>query len=112
MAVEGGVASSGVIDTRIRTDRWQVRSSTCHRCSPERRHCTRRRRCVVDDERSILALVQTLLKPCGVDCVVLDDPAEAVALLRRETVDVLVCDAHLRAGPEGDPVQEARRVDC
>jgi putative nucleotidyltransferase with HDIG domain len=66
---------------------------------------------VVDDERSILALVQTLLKPCQVDCVVLDDPSEAVALLRREPVDVLVCDAHLRAGSDGDPVEEARRVD-
>jgi putative nucleotidyltransferase with HDIG domain len=66
---------------------------------------------VVDDERSILALVRTLLTPCEVDCVALDDPSEAVALLRREPVDVLVCDAHLRAGPEGDPVEEARRVD-
>jgi putative nucleotidyltransferase with HDIG domain len=66
---------------------------------------------VVDDERSILGLVETLLKPCEVDCVVLDDPSEAVALLRREPVDVLVCDAHLRAGAEGDPVEEARRVD-
>jgi len=66
---------------------------------------------VVDDERSILALVQTLLQPCEVDCVVLDDPSEAVAFLRREPVDVLVCDAHLRAGSETDPVEEARRVD-
>ncbi|MGH7543047.1 MAG: HD domain-containing phosphohydrolase, partial [Gemmatimonadota bacterium] len=66
---------------------------------------------VVDDERSILALVQTLLKPCDVDCVVLDDPSEAVTLLRREPVDVLVCDAHLRAGSECDPVEEAHRVD-
>ncbi|HET9581692.1 MAG TPA: HD domain-containing phosphohydrolase [Gemmatimonadota bacterium] len=66
---------------------------------------------VVDDERSILALVQTLLKPCEVDCAVLDDPSEAVALLRREPVDVLVCDAHLSAGAEADPVGEARRLD-
>ncbi|HKY59551.1 MAG TPA: response regulator, partial [Gemmatimonadota bacterium] len=66
---------------------------------------------VVDDERSILALVQTLLRPCAVDCVVLDDPSEAVAFLRREPVDVLVCDAHLRAGSQGDPVEEARRLD-
>ena len=35
-----------------------------------------------------------------------DDPSEAVAFLRREPVDVLVCDAHLRAGTESDPVEE------
>lgn len=66
---------------------------------------------VVDDERSILALVQTLLKPYDLECVGLDDPAQAVTLLRREPVDILVCDAHLRGAPDEDPVAEARRVD-
>lgn len=66
---------------------------------------------VVDDERSILALVGTLLKPYDLECMALDDPAQAMALLRREPVDILVCDAHLRGGPGEDPVAEARTVD-
>ncbi len=66
---------------------------------------------VVDDERSILALVRTLLEPHDVECIALDDPVEAVSLLGREPVDILICDARLRETPANDPVAEARRVD-
>jgi putative nucleotidyltransferase with HDIG domain len=66
---------------------------------------------VVDDERSILSLVQTLLEPHDIECIALDDPAEAVSALSREPVDILICDARLSGTSTADPVAEARRVD-
>ncbi|MGH7557178.1 MAG: HD domain-containing phosphohydrolase [Gemmatimonadota bacterium] len=66
---------------------------------------------VVDDERSILTLVRTLLEPHDIECIALDDPVDAVSLLGREPVDILICDAHLRGAPADDPVAEARRID-
>lgn len=50
---------------------------------------------VIDDEEPVLQLIRTLLAPHGLSCRLTTDPREALEILARDPVDLVISDAHM-----------------
>src|SRR5688500_4223344 len=66
---------------------------------------------VVDDERPILGLIERALAPRGVRCLTTARPEEALAILSREGVDLLVSDIHMDGMTGVELLERAREID-
>src|SRR5688500_11952425 len=66
---------------------------------------------VVDDERSMRELLSIVLKRDGYDVLVADDGKQAVDMLRRERVDVLITDIRMPEMTGVDVLREAKIID-
>jgi two-component system response regulator PilR (NtrC family) len=65
---------------------------------------------VVDDERSMRELLSIVLRRDGYDVLIAEDGAAAVALLKRERVDILITDIRMPHMNGVDLLREAKRI--
>jgi class 3 adenylate cyclase/DNA-binding response OmpR family regulator len=66
---------------------------------------------VVEDDPDLAAFVVRTLESLAIGCVALGNPTEALALLRRENFDLLVCDYRFPEGTAKGLVHDLRELD-
>ncbi|MBW3661442.1 MAG: response regulator, partial [Gemmatimonadetes bacterium] len=66
---------------------------------------------VIDDERPILNLVHTFLDSKGLSCQTTTDPREALRIVERRPVDLILTDIHMEGLSGVDVLERAREAD-
>lgn len=66
---------------------------------------------VIDDERPILNLIRSFLDSRGLQCLTTTDPQEALELIEREQVDLVITDVHMEGLSGVDVLEKAKDID-
>lgn len=66
---------------------------------------------VIDDEQPILGLIRSFLDARGLSCLTTTDPEEALEILERRPVDLVITDIHMEGISGVDVLERAREID-
>lgn len=66
---------------------------------------------VVDDEPAILGLIRSFLDSRGLRCTTTTDPREALEIIERQPVDLVITDVHMEGLTGVDLLERARSID-
>ncbi|HUP19325.1 MAG TPA: HD domain-containing phosphohydrolase [Gemmatimonadota bacterium] len=66
---------------------------------------------VIDDERPILGLIQSFLESRGLQCLTTTNPLEALEIIERQPIDLVISDIHMEGMTGVDVLERAKAID-